>query len=253
MTGLVRAELRKLFTTKLWWGMLIGAVAFTTVGVVATLASAGTEQSGLPPLNAPETQRQVFGASGAALIFIMIVGIIGVTTEYRHFTSRPTFLFEPRRGRVILAKIVTYAGLGLLYSVICAAVAVAIALPWLHAKGVAVSLGDNGIPRTLGGTVAVVAIYGIVGVGVGVLVRNQVVAVISMLAYTFVLEPLIRIIPVVKHVYKFLPGGASDALTNANAQAQDLLAGWSAGVVLACWGLLFALLGALFTVRRDVP
>lgn len=254
MSRLIRAEVRKVFSTKLWWGMLIGAFAFTALGAVATILGAGGNQSGIPPLSDPATQRQAFGASGAAVIFVLIIGIIGMTTEYRHFTSRPTFLIEPRRGRVVLAKLVTYASVGLVYSVLCAGLAVAIVVPWLSAKGVDVSLTSNGIPRTLATTVLSVAILGVIGVGLGVLVRNQIVAVIGGLAYLFVLEPLIRVIPYVKDAYKFLPGGANEALTQANTQANtDLLNAWAGGTVLVCWGLLFAIMGTVLTVRRDIP
>lgn len=253
MNRLIRAEVRKVFTTKLWWGMLIGAVMFTVIGAVATLAGAGNPNSGRPPLTDPQAQRAAFGSASAALIFALVVGIIGMTSEYRHFTTRPTFLFEPRRVRVVVAKLVAYGGLGVFYSVICVAVAIAVTLPWLSAKGIDVSLADNGIPRTLVTSLAIVAIYGVVGVGVGVLARNQIVGVISALAYLFVLEPLIRIIPVVKHAYKFLPGGAGGALDNTTMQSADLLGPWAGGVVLVGWGLLFAALGALLTIHRDVP
>lgn len=254
MSALIRAEIRKVFTTKLWWGMLIGALALTALGVVGTILGSDAEGSGIPPLSSPSTQRQVFGASGAAGIFILIVGIIGMTTEYRHYTSRPTFLFEPRRSRVVAAKLVTYAGLGLLYSVLCAALAVAMGVPWLSAKGIDVSLADNGIPRTLGTTVLSVAIFSVLGVGLAVLVRNQIVAVIAALAYLFVVESLIQVIPYVDAAYKFLPGGANEALTQANSQSTaDLLSSWAGGVVLVGWGLLFAILGAAMTARRDIP
>ena len=42
----------------------------------------------------------------------LVTGIIGMTSEYRHFTTRPTFLFEARRHRVIVAKLVAYSALG---------------------------------------------------------------------------------------------------------------------------------------------
>ncbi|HEY9475292.1 MAG TPA: hypothetical protein VIS06_15780, partial [Mycobacteriales bacterium] len=103
-------------------------------------------------------------------------------------------------------------------------------------------------------TVASVAIFGIIGVGLGVLVRNQVAAVIGGLAYLFVLEPLVRVIPYVRDAYKYLPGGANEALTQANAQrGADLLNAWAGGTVLVGWGLLFVILGTIITIRRDVP
>jgi ABC-2 type transport system permease protein len=137
---------------------------------------------------------------------------------------------------------------------VCVGVAVTVTQTWLSAKGVDVSLADNGIPRTLVSSLAVVAIYGVVGVGVGVLARNQIVGVISALAYLFVLEPLARIIPVVKNVYRYLPGAAGQALSGTAGQGgPDLLGSWAAGTALVGWGLVFAVLGTVLTLRRDVP
>ena len=58
----------------------------------------------------------------------------------------------------------------------------------------------------------VVATFAVVGVGVDVLFRNQVAAVISALAYLFVVEPLLAVIPVVKEVARYLPEASADAL-----------------------------------------
>lgn len=254
MILLIRAELRKLFTTKLWWAMMLGAMAISALAVIATILSDGIEGNDTPPLTTPETQRSLFGSSGFAGVFVLIVGIIAMTTEFRHFTSRPTFLFEPRRWRIVAAKFVANAGLGLLYSVVCAALVTAIILPWLSAKDIDVSITGNGIPGTLVATIAAVAIYGVVGVGLGVLIRNQIVAVICALSYLFVLEPLMRAIPGVKEIYRFLPGGAIEALTDASTQTGvDLLGRWPAAAVLIGWGLLFGATGSLLTVRRDIP
>jgi ABC-2 type transport system permease protein len=45
MTRLLRAELRKVFTTRLWWGMLLGALAFTALEVVALIATDGLNEA----------------------------------------------------------------------------------------------------------------------------------------------------------------------------------------------------------------
>src|ERR1700694_5265628 len=120
MTRLLRAELRKVFTTKLWWGMLLGAVGFAALGVVGQIASNGTTGNPTPPLSSPETQRSIVSSASSGYLFSIIVGIILMTTEFRHFTSRPTFLIEPRRGRVIISKLVVAAGLGVAYGGACA-------------------------------------------------------------------------------------------------------------------------------------
>jgi ABC-2 type transport system permease protein len=253
MTRLLRSEFRKVATTKLWWGMLLGSVAFAAVGVIAQIAANGVRNNPAGPLSSPMTQRSIFSSAVSGYIFSVIVGIIIITTEFRHFTSRPTFLLEPRRGRVIAAKLLVAAAVGVLYGAACVAVALAVTVPWLSAKGVRIDWVANGLVIVMVGALFVVAIFAVVGVGVGVLLRNQVAAVITTLAYLFVLEPLVTIIPVVKDYYRYLPGAAGDALTGVSRNQTALLPNWAGGLLLLGWGLLFACLGWIGTVRRDIP
>jgi ABC-2 type transport system permease protein len=256
MTRLLRAELRKMVTTKLWWGMLLGAVGFAALGVVGQIASNGSTGNPTPPLSSPVTQRSIASSASSGYLFAIIVGIILMTTEFRHFTSRPTFLIEPRRGRVIISKLVVAAGLGLVYGFACAAITVAIMVPWLGAKHVSIDWTHNDLNLVLVRSIAVIAIYAVVGIGVGVLVRNQISAVIGAMAYLLVFETLIAIIPFVKQVYKFLPGAAAQALIGAGGGrrgAPDLLDPLQGGLLLLAWGLALTASGYIITVRRDIP
>jgi hypothetical protein len=84
--------------------------------------------------------------------------------------------------------------------------------------------------------------------------RNQIAAVIGALVYLFVLEPLINIIPVVQNVYPYLPGAAAAAITGATrGSGSSHLDALQGALVLLGWGLLFAVGGWIFTIRRDVP
>ena len=89
------------------------------------------------------------------------------------------------------------------------------------------------------------------GVGIGALVKNQVGAIVAALVYLFVVEGLIRSIPATSGAYKWLPGGALEAMT-ATFQGPDLLGAWQGGLLLVGYGLVAALLGTLLAVRRDV-
>jgi hypothetical protein len=252
MIGLVRSELRKLFTTQVWLWLLLGTFALTAIRVVASILSDGLEGNPNPRLSTVEGQRNLFAGSAAGAIFICVLGIVGITAEYRHLTVTPTFLATPKRNAVIAAKLVTYALVGLLYAVLSALLLIAMALPWLNAKDIPLSLTDNGIPLVLLATIAVTVIYGIVGVGIGALIRNQIAAVVITLIYLFVLENLLAMIPGVKDAYKYLPGGAAGALAQVSRNNTALLQPWQGGVILTAYGIAFAALAAWLTVRRDV-
>jgi len=151
---------------------------------------------------------------------------------------------------------ITYAILGALYALICVGVQVAIALPWLSAKDIHVSLGSNHIPRALLGVFLVLALFGIVGLGVGALLRNQIVAVTVGLIFLLVVTPVLIAIPVVKHTYPFTPGGATNAILTITGERTSngvhLLSPAGGVIVLLLWAFVPAILGASITMNRDI-
>jgi len=253
MRRLVAAEFQKLFTTRLWLWLLLGSMALTALYVSLAIAFADDPDTWTPPLSTPAGQRTIFSipASGAGTL-LAVLAAIGLTTEFRHHTATATFLATPQRGRVVLAKLVTYGLVGVGYALACIAVTVAIALPWLGAKGIQVPLAGNGIPGTLAGVIAAVAIFGLVGVGLGALLRDQVATVVGLLVYLFVAEPIVTRIPALRGWTIYLPGEAESALTQVALTNQEFLQPWQGGLLFAAYGIVFTGAGTLLTVRRDV-
>lgn len=254
MINLVRAELRKLFSTKLWLWLLLGACVlsggFTALTIGFADQAAADPQSGFPPVGSDAFTQLALAGGANAVVFFLILGIIGMTQEYRHRTATPTFLVTPKRGQVVLSKLLTYLGMSLLFAVVVNAVVVAVAVTWLNAKGVSVSLsGDNleVVLSAIGGA----SLYGLVGVGVGALLRNQVAAIVGSLIFLFVAEPILRSIPATASAYKWLPGGALESIT-ATVGTTDLLDRWQGALLLAGYGIVLAVLGWVFAVRRDI-
>jgi hypothetical protein len=249
---LIGGEVRKLFTTKLWLWMLLGSIAMTALFMSFTIALDGSQGNPQPPLSTPQGQRNLFSIAASSGVFVLILGIIAITGEFRHQTVTPTFLATPRRGRVVIAKLVTYALAGLGYGAAVVAFAIALALPWLAAKDVDISLLGNGIPGAMAGTIAGVAVYAVLGVGVGALVRNQIAAIVGSLVYLFVIEAFASSLPTIRDYYKYFPGGANASLTGASQPGTTLLEPWQGGLLLVAYGVVFAIAGTRLAVRRDV-
>ena len=89
------------------------------------------------------------------------------------------------------------------------------------------------------------------GVGVGALLRNQVGAIVGALVYLYVVEPIISSIPATAGAFKWLPGGATQAMT-ASFEGPDILEPWQGALVLLGYGLVAAVLGTFLAVRRDI-
>jgi ABC-2 type transport system permease protein len=247
---LIRAEWTKLLTTRVWIGLLLGSCLL--VGAFAALftAFAGNDDSGIAPVGTPAYEQLALAVSANATILFIVLGIIGTTQEYRHRTATPTFLASPHRGRVVIAKLVAYALAAIPMALLVIAVDVLVVSLYAGAKGTAPSLsGDN--LRVLGGAWAALVVYTVIGVGVGALLRNQVGAIVGALVYVFVVEGIISSIPATQGAYKWLPGGALEAMT-ATFNQTDLLSAWQGGLLLLGYGLVAAVLGTVLAVRRDV-
>ncbi|SFL69432.1 ABC transporter permease [Geodermatophilus ruber] len=250
MTALVRAEWTKLFTTRVWIGLLLGAVVMVAGFTVLLTSFAGDPQSGIPEVGTPHYEELAFATSANVVVLFLILGLIGMTQEYRHRTATPTFLTTPRRGRVVIAKLVGYALAAVPFALVVLAVNYLVVAVHAGARGAAPSLTGDNLRVLLSAGLALV-VYAIIGVGVGALLRNQVGAIVGALVYLFVVEPVIRSIPATAPAYKWMPGGALEAMT-ATLQGPDLLEAWQGGLVLLGYGLVAALLGTLLAVRRDV-
>jgi ABC-type transport system involved in multi-copper enzyme maturation permease subunit len=253
MIRLVRAEWTKLFTTRVWIGLLLGACVMVAGFAALLTGFAGSSrngQPGLPPVGDPQFEQLAFAVSTNATVLFLILGIIGMTQEYRHRTATPTFLAEPRRWRVVVAKLVAYALIAVPFAVVVLAVDVLVVTIYAGARGATPSLSGDNLQVLFSAGLALV-VYALIGVGIGALLRNQVGAIVGGLVYLFVVEPVIRSIPATSSAYKWMPGGGLEAMT-ATFQGPDLLDAWEGGLLLVGYGLLAALLGTLLAVRRDV-
>ncbi|GAC1368304.1 MAG: hypothetical protein NVSMB32_13370 [Actinomycetota bacterium] len=240
------------------WALVAAGVALTAGSTIAVIISTknganfGGDRNSLAirVLDSPAGIRNVLSAGSAAEVLILVLGILAVTGEYRHGTITQTFLTTPRRGRAVMAKLVAYLFFGLGLGLLNTAVNLAIGLPWLSSLRLqtAVISGDSGV--VLGTVLISSAFYGLLGVGVGALIRNQGLAVVVSLAWLFVVEGIL--ITLLPSVGKWTPGGAAAALHRNLASSAHFLPAWGGGLLLAGYALAFALVGTRLAISRDV-
>ncbi|MDP9394006.1 MAG: ABC transporter permease [Actinomycetota bacterium] len=247
MTAAIRAELLKIRTTRLWWGLLLAALGLVVLGVVFSALGAGEANAG-PGLDTAEGVRNVVAAAGGGYVFTLVLGVMGSAGEYRHQTVTSTLLAVPRRTRVVLAKLAAYAVAGFGFALVCVGVGVAIALPLLSARDADMDLLDlrAQVPALLAGT----TLYALIGVAVGSLVRNLVAAVIGALVWVWVIEALLVLL--LPEVGRWLPGGAANAMLQAATIRGELLQPWAGALLFFAYTVVLTVAAAFTTVRRDV-
>jgi ABC-2 type transport system permease protein len=245
MIRLVRAEFTKLRTTRLIYGLTAAMAAFA----VLTVATNILDRQGAPPLSAYSLPVLIAGPvtllSGTALL----LGILGMATEFRHQTVTQTFLVTPDRGRVVAAKLVAYPLAGIALALVTLAVTAAVAAGWLAAKGITPSFWPHQLVGMVGVALLGPALCGLVGVGVAALVRNQVAALVGVAVWVLVVEGLLMSLLNAPSLGKWLPSAAAAALTNPGGAQLSRLAGT---LLLAGYALALALIGTRLVVRRDI-
>lgn len=249
--NLVRSEFRKLFSTQVWFWLLLTCVSLTALGVLGTIAGGGTNAELTPNV------RDVFVSASAAFTYVplFVLGVLAVTTEFRYQTITPTVLATPSRWTIVGAKIVTYVGVGILYALICLVVELAMAVPWLSARNVDYSLSDQS--GAIFSTFLVLVLFTLFGIGAGALLRNQIVAVTLGIIFLIVIGNIVLIIPGVKYIYPYLPTGLVNSIVTQASDARTindvtLLSAGGAALVLVIWGVGMSLLGAGLSMNRDI-
>lgn len=259
MIKLVKAELQKLFTTRLWWILLLVMLLLIGVNLAFFIAFAGVEQNGsaFPTRDTTEWLQIAWSVgAGTGGIFTMILGVIMMTSEYRYQTITGTFLTTPRRSQVIAAKLIAGVVVGVLYALAVLVFQALTVIPTVLISGGEFSLSASRIPQISIGILAALALYALFGIGLGALVRNQIAGIVGAVVWTYVIESIFAAVPALQPVGKWLPGGAAQALMSTDIDTgfgtADWLPAWAGALVLVGYGLLFATVASATTVRRDI-
>jgi ABC-2 type transport system permease protein len=185
MSALVAAELLKLRLTRATWGFAAAAVILAVVRMSLVVISAGTA-AGVDKGTTSATLTLVGGA-GLGTVALLLLGATAVTGEFRHATITATLLNTPHRRSVVLAKLIAYATAGALMSAALVVGALAVAV----ATGLAGPVHAT-VLHAAGATVVGGVFFTLIGVAVGLLVRNQTVALVVPVVWLVVVEPLTR-------------------------------------------------------------
>jgi hypothetical protein len=271
MIRAIRSETLKLTSVRLWWILLIILVGYVgfTAGLLAGLFGALGDQLASSP-GAPQLPQEslppiVYStATAVGYVFPLILGALAVTGEFRYQTLTPTFLAQPRRGVVLGAKMIVLALAGAVFGVAGLIASMGLGAPLLALTGNSTGLDSSDTWLLAGRIVLAMALWAVVGVGLGTLIPNQIASIVTVLAFTQFLEPILRfgtsIWEWTAHVGKFLPGAASDALVGSSiftslgmgTSEVVTLEWWQGGLVLLAYAVIISLAGLATSWRRDV-
>lgn len=242
---LLKAEGRKLVTTRLLWGFLGALVLFSVIVAIAVVLGSATDDA-VGFVDTSEAQRSLLAFGSNAMVFGGLFGATAVAREYTHRTVVPTYLLSPVRHRVQLAQLLAVLLAGAVLGAVGGGLTVA-------AGAVSLPLVDQQLLLSGGEVVRLVAVAGlagatgaVLGAGFGALLRNTGGAVTAVVLLLLVGPPLVSQLLV--EVAVWVPGSLIGVLAG-------IADGHTIGVALTAllaWGLVPAVAGLAAVERRDV-
>jgi ABC-2 type transport system permease protein len=244
MNALLRAEARRLAATGTTWWLLLGTVGIGIIGTIAPLIATDATPARLSDAG---LQESLHGAAAGSTL-VLVAGILAMAGDWRHGQATQTFLTTPARHRVVAARALSHLGLGTAFGVVAAASSTLAAWAWYRSEGFALPLDRSAVWLTLAGCVAGSAAFGILGVAIGGISRNQVGAIVGALAWLILLEP--ALFAAVPTAARWLPGMASLAV--ARQPDANLLPLGAAAAVLTGVVVVALALATRLVARDDI-
>jgi ABC-2 type transport system permease protein len=231
MRSLIAAEYLKLRTTRSAPVTLAVVVLLSAVMPLAYATAAGSgDIPTLTPGSLPDMLLTPARLIGAA---VLLLGVLAAAAEYGHRTIVTARLQEPRATRLLTAKLVSLALLGLVVGVTAEVVALTASAVTLTQHHAAVQVATAGVGKVLVLVPLAVALQGALGVAIGALLRNTAAAVGVTLVWALVVEGVLPVVLRRPELSSWLPAGAINEVTASRTASGALGAGAAALLVLA--------------------
>ena len=267
MSAAIRSEFRKFFTTRMWWGMAIamfvaGAGLAVLFGFLLTQPPSPEAQAqGIPTGSPEQVANSVYtGGLQVGYLLTLVIGIMQIGSEYRHKTITSTFLGTPKRAKVMGAKVIALLGIGAVYGFISMVGSVIAGAIVLNARGFE-PFPSDGVYRTLALSLLVLGLWALIGLGAGILIPNQVAALLISVGVAWIVEPLAGFGLSFwdwgkDHIVAYLPSQATQAIvsgvTTSGEHAVKPLVWWAGALVLVAYAAVLAGFGSWRTVNSDI-
>jgi ABC-2 type transport system permease protein len=262
MRRLVHGELLKLVTIRLTYGLLATAAVLTVLFATLESSRAGGAGTGVAPISTASGLATVTTVTGFAMLFAAVLGAIVASGEFRHASATLTYQATPRRGRVLVAKVIVSAAAGALFGLVAGAIATGVGLAFASSDSAHIALGAATLLGHVGGAICGAAALAALGAALGSLVRSQLATVIGIFVWGIVIESVIG--GLFTSVRPYLPytaattlagvklGNAAFGPAHGEAGAAGSLPFIAALALLAGLALAVSVLAARTTVERDI-
>jgi hypothetical protein len=229
------------------WTLLIALAG--TLGISAISANSATHHSPQWYTNFDPTNQALAGLL-VAVLAVGVFGILACSGEYGSGTIRPSLAAVPDRRLLVAGKVLVVGGTCLVVGEVLTFVSFWVGQAILSGGGApSASLGQPGVLRAVALSGVVVALLGLLGLGLGVLVRHTAGAISIYAGATFLIPFLLSRLPSRPSRYTPIPILANSI--SAVIPEPSQLTPTAGFLLVVAYAAVVVIAGAAIMVRRD--
>jgi ABC-2 type transport system permease protein len=187
-----------------------------------------------------------------AVVAFGVLGVLVTGGEYSTGMIRSSLTAVPRRLPVLWGKVAIFAGSIFSVALVASFLSFFLGQALLSGHRLGVPVTAHDALRSVIGAALYVTVAGLIGVALGVLLRNTAAGITTFAAVFFVIPLLAMLLPasISNHLAPYLPSNAGDAIWGGAATVPNALSPWT-GFALLC-GYAAILIGAgAWRLRRS--
>ncbi|HEY5457512.1 MAG TPA: hypothetical protein VIJ96_18775 [Acidothermaceae bacterium] len=252
--NVLHSEWTKLRTVRsTYWTAGIALLASIALGALICARTAYNIKHGRQSLDGFDATLASLDGLYIAQVAIGALGVLSISSEYGTGMIRATLATVPQRRAMLAAKLLVFGLATLVAGEIMSFAAFAIGQHLLASAHAGVSLHQAAALRaTVGGGLYLTAV-GLLGFGMGALVRNTAGALSAFFGTLFALTAVDDLLPtnLRNDIIPYLPANAGSQIITV-VHTAGALSPWTGLGVLAMYGVTATVAATLLITRRDV-
>jgi ABC-2 type transport system permease protein len=257
LRGVLASEWTKIRSVRsTYWTLFALLVVGIGLGAVISAATAShfTHLGHGASLGFDATRRSQTAFTELGALVLMVLGAMTITGEYGTGMIRTSLTTMPRRGAVYAAKVIVFAVVALVVSIVTSFLAFFVGQALMHSTGRAATLSQPNVLRAIVGCALYVVVIGLISYAFGAIIRRTAGAIATMVGVLFILPIIVDVLPGnwSQDIVRWLPNSAADAiLSTAGSGDPNMFSAWGQLAVTAGYAVILLLVGVILFRKRD--
>jgi ABC-2 type transport system permease protein len=178
---------------------------------------------------------------------------MAMSGEYSSGTIRATFSAAPNRVRVLLAKLLVFGVLAVVFAEVVAFASFFLGQALLTAPATHATLSSPGALRAVAGCGLYVAALGVLALGLATMMRHTAAALSTFVGILLIAPLVLNALPtsISLDVRRYLPDRIGATILTTNGSTPFAFSPWIGLAVLAGYAVGVNIIGAVLLARRD--